>query len=193
MGGRADRSLPVVASAVLVASAALARTRRVTSAESALFRRFNRAPDAIRGPVWVLMQSGALGAVGVAAALTARRSGVTAGVSVLAAGAGAWGGVKAVKPLVGRCRPAAYLDGVVVRGAVQRGLGYPSGHAAVACALSLTVATRRCSRTAASAVAMVAGCARMYTGAHLPLDVVGGAAIGVLAAGCARRRFGVRP
>jgi membrane-associated phospholipid phosphatase len=175
--------------AALATSAIAARMHPVSPAEASVFRRFNRGPDWIGHPAWLLMQAGSLGAVGVAAAATARRAGRPAGATVLAAGVGAWGIAKVFKPLVGRGRPATYLDGVVVRGSVQRGLGYPSGHAAVATALSLAATTQRRTRALAMAVAICVGSGRMYAGAHLPLDVVGGAAVGALADTCARRTF----
>ena len=61
-------------------------------------------------------------------------------------------------------------------------LGYPSGHAAVAGALTVVVAAHLGRRWAVAAlvlgVAVLLG--RMYVGAHLPLDVVGGAALGAV-------------
>jgi undecaprenyl-diphosphatase len=94
-----------------------------------------------------------------------------------------WAGVKAIKPLVGRGRPACHLDGVSIRGQQQSGLGYPSGHAAVATTLAIVAASRLSpgARLVAAALAATTGGARIYVGAHLPLDVVGGAAVGVLA------------
>jgi undecaprenyl-diphosphatase len=85
---------------------------------------------------------------------------------------------------VERGRPAALLPGVEGREVFGEGsLGYPSGHAAVAAALTVVVAAHLSRRWAIGAlvlgVAVLFG--RMYVGAHLPLDVVGGAALGVVA------------
>jgi undecaprenyl-diphosphatase len=63
------------------------------------------------------------------------------------------------------------------------GPGYPSAHTTVAFAMAVVVAC--CFprvRWAALAVALVIGLARVYMGVHLPLDVVGGAALGLLVA-----------
>lgn len=184
-----------IATATLAASAAAARQHRVTAREAAVFRRFNRATDAIDVPTWVIMQAGSLGAVGVASAATVGRGGRGPAAVVLAVGTGVWAGVKLVKPLVGRGRPTEYLADVIVRGAPQTGLGYPSGHAAVATTLAMLTTHDRRSRAAALAVAGAVGCARMYSGAHLPLDVVGGVAAGALAGLVAGRIAGdaVRP
>jgi undecaprenyl-diphosphatase len=184
---RRPASVVPIAVATLLASGLAARRHGVSAGEAATFRAFNHGPDAVKGPVWLVMQSGSLAAVGVAAAATARRHGRRPAAVVLATGTGVWAGVKLVKPLVGRGRPAAHLDDVVVRGAAQNGLGYPSGHAAVATTLALTTTGGGPARAIALAAAACAGCGRMYAGAHLPLDVVGGFAIGTLAGHLARR------
>jgi undecaprenyl-diphosphatase len=79
-----------------------------------------------------------------------------------------------------------------VRGRAQAGLGYPSGHAAVAAAVAVVVTPHLAKRWRAPAwaVALAVGPTRSYVGAHLPLDVLGGAALGI-AVGTAGR--GTRP
>jgi undecaprenyl-diphosphatase len=91
-----------------------------------------------------------------------------------------------VKEAVKRGRPGWLLDGVESReqfGADS--LGFPSGHAAVAAALTVVVAAHLSRRWAIAAVslALVVMFGRMYVGAHLPLDLVGGAALGAIAGG----------
>ena len=122
------------------------------------------------------MQAGALAAVFAAGvlALIARRPRL-AGLVVLAGGS-AWILAKLVKRVVERGRPAEYFDDVVIHGAVQMGQGFPSGHAAVIAAMA-TVASPYLGRTGRILVWTVVGLvalARVYTGAHLPLDVVAG-------------------
>ncbi|MEA2843333.1 MAG: hypothetical protein QOJ69_1004, partial [Actinomycetota bacterium] len=96
-------------------------------------------------------------------------------------GTAVWGGSKVVKRSVGRGRPAAHLGDVVVRGSEERGLGFPSGHAGVSFSLAMVAARSlpRWARPLVFVVATTVSVARVYVGAHLPLDVVGGAAIGV--------------
>ena len=104
-----------------------------------------------------------------------------------------WAAVKAVKPLIGRGRPEDHLAHVSVRGLEQDGLGFPSGHAAVSLSLAYLLSRRSSlARGAGLAVALVTGWARVYVGAHLALEVVGGyaagMAVGALADGYRARR-----
>lgn len=163
-------------------SARRARSGAVTAAEERVFRRFNDAPGWIEAPAWLVMQAGSLGAVAVTAAVQARR-GPTAAAWTGVVGTAVWAGVKGIKPMIGRGRPDDLLDGVRVRGRRQTGLGYPSGHAAVAMTLACAVRLDRHPVGTGLAVAGVVGATRLYVGAHLPLDVVGGVAIGAVA-GC---------
>ena len=63
-------------------------------------------------------------------------------------------------------------------------LGYPSGHAAVSWAITIIVLAYlgRPWRLAAIVLAIVVPLYRMYVAAHLPLDLIGGAALGVAVA-----------
>ena len=126
------------------------------------------------------MQAGSLAAVFAAGilALIARRPHL-AGLVVMAGGS-AWVLAKLVKRVVERGRPDDFISDVVIRGAVQIGQGFPSGHAAVIAAMA-TVATPYLSppgRILVWAVVGLVALARVYTGAHLPLDVVGGVLVG---------------
>ena len=93
---------------------------------------------ALDGPVRVAMQTGSLAAVPVAAvvALLARRPRLARDLA--AAGSTAWLRAKGAQYLVGRARPGSLLDGVVLRGVEATGLGFPSGHVAVAAALAVS-------------------------------------------------------
>lgn len=176
-----------VAVATLAWSTWRARRHEVSPAEERIFRAFNDRPDHLHVPVWAVMQSGSYAAVFVAAGNVARTEGIRRAAAVFVLGTAVWGGVKAVKPTVGRGRPEAHLDHVHVRGEAQSGLGFPSGHAAVSTTLALAITDPGPARRAAVAAAAVTGGARMYVGAHLPLDVAGGFAIGLLTRGA--RRF----
>nr|WP_239524131.1 phosphatase PAP2 family protein [Geodermatophilus normandii] len=124
-----------------------------------------------------------------AAALVAaafRRWRLAAGL--LLAGAATYFSAKVVKDLVVRGRPDGLLADVVVRGAAAQGRGFLSGHAAVVVTL-LTVAwpwLGRRGRIAGVVLAALVCLARVWTAAHLPLDVVGGVGLGLLVGGLVR-------
>ena len=177
---RPARLAVAVPIAGLVWSARRARSHDVSVAEERVFRAFNNAPDRLAPLVWPMMQMGSLAAVYVAAAERYRREGRDEAIATAIIGTAVWGGVKLAKPFVGRGRPADHLEHVRVRGHRQSGLGYPSGHAAVALTLALSASSTARGRRVAVLGAAVTGASRMYVGAHLPLDIVGGAAAGWL-------------
>ena len=163
-----------------------ARRNRVGHCEAQAFRAVNGLPGPLYGPVWVIMQLGTLGAAPAAAGAALLAHDRALAGRLLAGGTGTWALSKLVKQMVRRPRPAALVSGTRTRGRAATGLGYPSGHAGVAVALG-TAAFPHLSppgRTIVAAAVPVVGLSRIYVGAHLPLDVAGGAALG-LAAGAA--------
>jgi membrane-associated phospholipid phosphatase len=170
--------------ALLLASREEAKRRVVPDYEERLFRFANRAPASIRVPVRTVMQAGTFGtvpAVAAIAALTGRRR---LAATLLLGGSIAWFGAKLAKPYGGRPRPAALLDDVMVRETIAGDLGWVSGHTAVATTLALVGAGALPSSTRPLLAGVVATTAfgRMYVGAHLPHDLVGGAGVGIMIA-----------
>ena len=171
--------------AVLAASGAIAR-RGVSPTEVKAFRAANGLPDEAFSAIWAPMQYGTFAtvpALSIAALLSGRRQ---LGAALAIGGTAAWFLAKAAKPLVGRGRPASRVSDVVIRCAQEGDQGFPSGHAAVSAAL--TTVTRPYLAGAwkgvPSALSVIVPFARLYVGAHLPLDAVGGSALGI-AVGCA--------
>jgi membrane-associated phospholipid phosphatase len=167
----------------LLATAGAVHRDRVGAAEARAFRAVNGLPDALYPPAWIVMQMGAFGAV-PASAFTAWRAGDgELAARLLLGGTGAWALSKLVKQVVRRPRPADLLPGIRSRGRDAAGLGYLSGHAAVAVALATAALPRL--GPAARALTLTAiplvGLTRLYVGAHLPLDIAGGAALGLAA------------
>ena len=157
----------------------------MSALERDVFAAINRLPGAAAPGLWVVMQSGSLPAIFVAGglALAARRPRLA--LAIVAGGTTAWVLAKAVKQGVERGRPEALLQHVIIHGPPATGLGFPSGHAAVAAAV-LTVASpylTRPARAAGWAVVGIVAAARVYVGAHLPLDAAGGLLLG-WAVGC---------
>ena len=166
---------------------------RVAAPEADAFRLVNDLPSVPFGIVWVPMQLGNLLVVpaAVLAALAFRRWRLAAGLAL--AGAGVYALAKVVKHFVLRGRPSELLDDVVVRGAAPHGLGFVSGHIAVVTALALVAWPwlPRWGRWAAGVAVAAVFFTRMYVGAHLPLDMVGGAALGVAVGALVRLLLGV--
>jgi membrane-associated phospholipid phosphatase len=95
---------------------------------------------------------------------------------------------------VQRGRPGALMDGVVEREMFGAGsLGYPSGHTAVAGALTVVVTPylRGWWKVVPAALLVIVFIGRMYVAAHVPLDLIGGAALGVTAGAIASLLMGV--
>ena len=170
-----------IASVTLASSAAVAAHRPIPVWEADLTLALNDVPDVVARISWPVMQFGSFFAplvIGAAAALWQRRL----AVSVVVSGLVAWIGAKGIKELSERERPSAYLPDVVVREGDGSGLGFVSGHSAVAaaCATCLIAALPLRWRPVAGAAAICTGLARIVHGVHFPADVIGGWSLGVI-------------
>ncbi len=179
------RFLPAaVAGGVLVATTVAAK-RGAPPWEHRTYSAINDLPDALAPLVWPPMQFGSLPspfALGALAYSRNRHSEPAA--SIIAAGFAAWIMAKGMKKLVGRGRPHDFDSETNLRlwTEIDGSLGFVSGHAAVAMA-SAGIIHRYVSPglgAAAYGLAGIVGLSRIYAGAHLPIDVLGGAALGVL-------------
>ncbi len=168
--------------AALLATAMAAHRDHVGLREAAAFRAVNNLPDSLYPPAWAVMQLGTLGAAPAAAAAAWLAGDRELAGRLLTGGAGAWALSKAVKRIVRRPRPASLVPGTRCRGRDAAGLGYLSGHAGVAVALGAAAFPRlgRAGRALILSSVPVVGLSRIYVGAHLPLDVAGGAALGLV-------------
>ncbi|MEM9514512.1 MAG: phosphatase PAP2 family protein [Actinomycetota bacterium] len=180
------RSLRVelaLAAAGLGTSWVIAVQNPVPSWELDLTRWINDAPDAVAAAMWPVMQFGSLaGPFVVGAALAARRTWRPLAAATVAAGVAAWFAAKGLKEIVARERPGAFIETIDNRDGSGEGLGYPSGHSAVAAAIAVTamVALPHRWRWLAATGAGLVGVARVVYGQHLPADVVGGWSLGAL-------------
>jgi membrane-associated phospholipid phosphatase len=173
-----------IAAIVLVSTALLAE-RGVYGWEVAIFQAVNGLPDSLRPLLWVLNQYGTAITIPVATAIALAFRKWTLAVSLAISGVAVYFLAKLIKEYVARGRPSALVENVVERETFSpSSLGYPSGHAAVAWAITIIVLAHlgRPWQIVAIALAIVVPVSRMYVAAHLPLDLIGGAALGVLVA-----------
>jgi undecaprenyl-diphosphatase len=130
------------------------------------------------------MQMGTFaGPIIVAVLIAAFRRDLVLSAAVVTTGIATWFAAKGIKKVVERGRPLTYMPDIVVREGDGNGLGYISGHSAVAAsaAIMAMVALPPRWRPVAVMVAALVGIARIVHGVHLAADVVGGWSFGVLA------------
>ncbi len=159
-----------------------------------MFRWANELPDALRPAVWPLMQYGTFITIPLLTVIALGLGRWRLALAIAMSGVGVYLLAKVVKGWVERGRPGALLDGVEMREVFGEGsLGFPSGHAAVAAALTVVAFAYLGRRWIAVALTLagIVAFGRMYVGAHLPLDLIGGFALGVVAASAINLVMGV--
>lgn len=190
---RAEAITAATGVALLGGSWIAAAPGTVSGWETHVFRWINDLPDAVWTVVRVPMQLGSFGGalvVVVVTGLATRDRRLT--LATLGASQAAYWGAKVVKNIVARGRPALLLPGVHLHESAG-GFGYLSGHTAVAVALTTALfpSLATAPRIVAVFLAATVAFARIDAGAHLPLDVVGGAGLGLVCGVVARRVFAV--
>jgi undecaprenyl-diphosphatase len=171
-----------VATAATALCATVVATGVVGPAERAAFHAVNRLPDALFWPFWVFQTLGVLGmpllvAVG---ALLLRRWRLAAALVALVP-------LKllveheVLKALVRRERPGTTIPDAILRDVPSAGASFPSGHAIITFGIAVLLLPylRRRWQVLVFVLALLNSVARVYLGAHAPLDVVGGAAAGL--------------
>ncbi|MEN8234436.1 MAG: phosphatase PAP2 family protein [Actinomycetota bacterium] len=179
------RAIRIGAAAAVVVATAIEARRGHPNWEKQLYKGINNAPDELAPIAWLPMQEGSLTAPFVLAAVSYRRTkSLDPALAYAGAGFVTWLAAKGVKKLVGRGRPYDHDPTTNLRLAtkIDGSLGYISGHAAVASTLATVMAhDQPLGRSlGVHALAVTVGITRIYAGAHLPLDTIGGNAFGIL-------------
>jgi membrane-associated phospholipid phosphatase len=183
---RRDVVVLVASLAVFAACALVVADGRVGPVERAVFDAVNRLPDWLYGPMLLFQYLGVLAmplvvAVGALAWRRWRLAGALVLVVPLKLAL-----ERVAKLLVERERPGTTVPDAILRGVPSAGLSFTSGHAIITFAIAglLVLVLPRRWGILAFVLATCNAVARVYLGAHNPLDVVGGAAIGLaIAAG----------
>lgn len=160
-----------------------ARHGTVSAPERSVFDAINGLPDWLYRPMWAFQLLGVLVTpVLIAVVLLVLRRWRPALALLLLVPLKLVAERQILKKLVERGRPGQTETNPVLRHVPPAGLSFPSGHAIVAAAVLVILwpYLGRTGRIIATALAVAVGVARIYLGAHNPLDVVAGAGLGLI-------------
>ena len=184
--------------AVLFGASAVVLKAGATGWDLSLFRILNEVPPAVASVltpfVHLFLPAGiVIVVVLIAGYVVARnRSVLPVAAGAVAAGA-AWALANVAKVIANRPRPYDVVADAVLRQPPAHGTSFPSSHTAVTVAVVIALAPflPRALAAVAIAYAVLVVWSRVYLGVHYPLDVLGGAGIGMAVGGAALLALGV--
>jgi glycosyltransferase 2 family protein len=185
----------VIGLVVLAGGMLAVRHGSVSGVEKSAFRAINDLPGAFYPVLWPFQQLGVLVVGPIAAVVAAGFRKFRLAAALLVATVAKLGLERVVKKIVSRQRPGRSVGGHVhLRGNVSlHGESFVSGHAVLVAAIACVILPYLRGRWKIVPVVIVGLVmfTRVYVGAHNPLDVICGAALGVAIGGCLNLAFGV--
>ena len=184
--------------AALFGAAALLIKTGAVSWDVRLFRILNQVPAALASVLTPLshlfLPVGIVAVVVLTVGYVVIRNRGVLPVAAAAVAAGvAWALAHVAKAIADRPRPYEVIADAVLRQQPAHGTSFPSSHTAVTVAvvIALVPFLPRALAAAAIAYAVLLGWSRVYLGVHYPLDVLGGAGIGMAVGGATLLTLGV--
>lgn len=193
---RLDAIAALVGLPVLAGCALVVRDGTVGPAELAVFRAINELTEALSVPMQGAQLLGVLAVGPIAAVVAAALRRWRLAIACLLVTAGKLLAERIVWQLVSRSRPGTSIPDAIVRGdTATAGASFVSGHVVLVTGLAWVVTPYLHGRwrVAPWAVVLLVAFARLYLGAHAPLDVLGGLALGMIVGGVANLVVGIEP